>query len=981
MFAVARRAAARRWTSTAAKSSGAAKRAAPAATGPGGLKGNNVLAIRREDKNRWERRSPLGPSHVAALVRRGVKVLVQPSSLRVFSDAEYERSGAVVQEDISDASTIVGVKEVPIHRLVPDRTFLFFSHTIKAQEYNMPLLDAILANNIRLIDYERITDGDSGNRLVKFGRYAGYAGFIDFLHGLGNRLLAMGFSTPLLHVGYTHMYSELDSARHAVTKMGEAIKQRGLPLTLGPLIFVFTGSGGVSSGAQAIFELLPHRWITPQQAKELVEAAAHGERWDNNVVYGVLASSEVLYRRVRGDGGKGDFNPNAPFDRAHYFAHPEQYESVFAEKLAPYASVIINSVYWDQRCPRLLTYEQTEHLVRQRRSRLIGLADLSADVGGSIEWMKRLTSIDRPFYVYDVEKREEHDELDYSRGVLVMSVDNLPSEIPVEASTYFGDSLLPFVENLVRSDASVPVAEQAKTLNTSLYNAIITSGGELAPNYKYIAEYRARNEAAAAAADGRRRGGDSVSGRSRNVLVLGAGMVSAPCVNYLLENSTSTSLMLVDSNKKAAEAIVRDRRNTRCEQLDINDTPALTKLIEASDVVVSLLPAPLHPRVARMCIDKKRHLITTSYVSDEMRALHDDASAAGVTVLNEVGLDPGIDHLLAMRVIDETRAAGHRVRSFVSYCGGLPAPEYSDNPLGYKFSWSPRGVLNASAATAKWLSNGDIREAAAGTLFDQHTKPVRIFPGFALEAYPNRDSTTFQSLYGLDSPDTHTFVRATLRYRGFGVVLDALSKLGYCSPQPSALFAAGAPQMTWRAATQAMLTNAQGVDIESSVLTALDLNMPTSREESEHAAAVIDAFRWLGLFDETAMVPQLGSPLEALCALMQQRMALGTHERDMVLMHHEFRIDVGESNERLHTSTLVMYGDDTASAMARTVGTTAAISARLVLDGHIVRRGVVIPTTPDIYIPLLNHLEAAGITSNERSFDALRDKWRISTDV
>merc|ERR1719197_1075559 len=170
---------------------------------PGGLRGNNALGIRREDKNRWERRAPLTPAHVKKLVKKGVRVFVQPSTLRIFPDSDYEQAGAVVQEDLSPASVVFGVKEVPIHKLIPKRTYMFFSHTIKAQEYNMPLLDAIMENQIRLLDYERIVDAD-GNRLVRFGRYAGYAGMVDFLHSLGNRLLAMGYSTPFMHIGYTH---------------------------------------------------------------------------------------------------------------------------------------------------------------------------------------------------------------------------------------------------------------------------------------------------------------------------------------------------------------------------------------------------------------------------------------------------------------------------------------------------------------------------------------------------------------------------------------------------------------------------------------------------------------------------------------------------------------------------------------------------------------------------------------------------------
>jgi alpha-aminoadipic semialdehyde synthase len=902
----------------------------------GQLKGNNAIGIRREDKNRWERRTPLTPTHVEALVKQGVSVFVQPSTLRIFPDAEYSRAGAHVQEDLTPASVILAVKEVPIHKLIPKRTYCFFSHTIKAQEYNMPLLDAILENHIRLIDYERIVDA-TGKRLVRFGHYAGYAGMIDFFHCLGNRLLAMGYSSPFLHVGYTHMYVDLDYARAAVTAIGKEIEQAGLPRALGPLVFTFTGSGSVSRGARDIFELLPHRWVHPRDLPALVESKS----FDNHVVYGVMATSDNIVRL------RDPEQHDKPLDKAHYYANPELYESTFAQTIAPYTSVLVNCLYWDQRYPRLLTSQQAEHLARSRRSRLIGLADLSADRGGSVEFMQRLTTIDHPYYVYDVERQVASDDIASERGVLILSVDNLPTEIPFEASKYFGDSLLPFIKNLAASDGSLPFADQTD-LAPELRTAVITSQGELTPAYKYIADFRRRNE----------RERLSVSAKQK-VLVLGSGMVAPPLVHHL-SRFNGLHVTVASNDIESAERIAKGRRRTVATELDVADKSELRNLIRSHDVVVSLLPPSMHVDIARICVAERRHLVTTSYVSDAMAALHNDARTAGVTILNEVGLDPGIDHLLAMRVINEATQRGGKLVSFISHCGGLPAPECSGNPFGYKFSWSPRGALAAGLNGARFKLNGQHVELAPGTIF-QHATPTVFLPGYRCEVLANRDSLKYAELYGVG--DAHTFVRGTLRFQGWSVVLDALTRLGLLSDKPSALFAPGAAKMSWRKVVATMLPDFAGYDVEGAVLRHLGLAV-TGKEEQ--ARAVETAMTWLGLFSNTVTVAQKGTCIDSLCDLMLSKMSYADGERDLVLLKHLFVIQESDGRETKHSSMLIAYGDERTSAMAKLVGVPAAVATKLILDEHIIRRGVLAPVTPDIYYPMLQQLQQAGIKSVEQ---------------
>eukprot|EP01102_Stenamoeba_stenopodia_P004560 TRINITY_DN1485_c0_g2_i1.p1 TRINITY_DN1485_c0_g2~~TRINITY_DN1485_c0_g2_i1.p1 ORF type:complete len:688 (+),score=115.66 TRINITY_DN1485_c0_g2_i1:3-2066(+) len=583
-------------------------------TPPGGLKGNGVIAIRREDKNRWERRSPLAPEHVATLVNRGIQVIVQPSSRRVFSDQEYRQAGAIVQEDISPASTILGVKEVPRHLLIPERTYMFFSHTIKAQAYNMPLLDEIMNQNIRLIDYERVVD-DHNNRLIRFGKFAGYAGMIDFLHGLGNRLLAMGHSTPFLHLGYAHMYNGLESAYGAVFAMGREIANQGIPAELAPMVFVFTGTGASSQGAQEIFRLLPHKYVTVDELPALVSS----KNPDRHIVYGVVASSEnyIVPR-----------DPEAKFSRKDYYAHPEKYRSVFHEKVAPYMSVLVNCVYWDVRYPRLVTTDQLESLHHRKNLRLIGVADISCDLEGSVEFLKKTTTIDHPLFLYDIKKRTVHDEIDKGDGggqVLFLAVDNLPSELPREASKYFGDHLMPWIEELAWSDGNIAPTVPHTDLPGELHRAVITHQKKLAPSYEYIATLRAQSERAR---------------RSHRILILGSGYVVAPIVDYLARFPRNyITIGSIDSYR--SELLGRGRMNVDTKMIDVlsSQPEALAKLIYSHDIVISLVPAKLHALVAeygilpsahndssnniffRHCIKLKKNMVTASYISPEMRQL------------------------------------------------------------------------------------------------------------------------------------------------------------------------------------------------------------------------------------------------------------------------------------------------------------------------------------------------------------------------
>jgi alpha-aminoadipic semialdehyde synthase len=338
-----------------------------------------------------------------------------------------------LEDDLSKADIILGVKEVPVKDLIPNKTYMFFSHTHKGQKYNMPMLKAIMDKKIRLLDYELLTN-DEGARLVQFSRFAGYAGMIDGLHSLGLRLLALGYGNPFLAIGMSYMYRCLADARLDVTRTGMVISDDGLPRKLGPMIFVVTGNGNVSKGALHVFKCLPHEWVKPED----LESLSKSKKFDNHKVY--LCQVTAKDYCVNNEGG---------FVEEEYFAHPERYTSNFHEKIAPYASLILNGIFWTSKYPRLLTIDQTEELAKRGQLRLHTLADVSCDINGSFEFMGEASTIDSPYYMYDPITKKNHDDLE-GRGIQIMSIDNLPTEMPLEASEFFSEALYPVIAEMVK---------------------------------------------------------------------------------------------------------------------------------------------------------------------------------------------------------------------------------------------------------------------------------------------------------------------------------------------------------------------------------------------------------------------------------------------------------------------------------------------------------------------------------------------------
>ncbi|XP_044259746.1 alpha-aminoadipic semialdehyde synthase, mitochondrial isoform X3 [Tribolium madens] len=901
-----------------------------------------IIAIRREDQSVWERRAPFSPSHVRKLVKTGVKVIVQPSNRRAYPMQSYLNAGAIIQEDISEANIIFGVKQVPIDQLIPDKTYCIFSHTIKAQESNMPLLDAILEKRIRLIDYEKLMD-EKGQRVVAFGKMAGIAGTVNIFHGLGLRLLALGHHTPFMHIGPAHNYRNSSMAKQAVRDAGYEIALGLMPKSIGPLTVVFTGSGNVSQGSQEVFQELPHEYVAPESLKK---AAEHGSL---NKVYACEVRRRHYLERAEGGG----------FDSVEYEEHPERYISTFSKKIAPYASIIINGIYWAVNSPKLMTIPDAKHLLRPAHTpwlptsigapalphRMLAICDISADPGGSIEFMNECTTIDTPFCLYDADRNKDTKSFN-GPGVLVCSIDNMPTQIPRESTDFFGDLLFPYAQDIMKSNAQQPL--ESHSFCPAVDGAIIASNGKLTPNYEYIQELRK---------SAMHKASSESSSVEKQVVIVGAGRVAAPLVEYL-HRDKSVGITVACEKKDLSDNLARAFPGIESLYLNAVENPnTLEEIVKKADVAVSILPANLHHIVAQACIKEGTHMVTASYMSQEMKNLHQEAVDAGITVLNEIGLDPGVDHLLALECIQEVQQAGGRITSFESFCGGLPAPEFSDNPLRYKFSWSPRGALLNTLSSARYLSKGQIVEISSGGELMNTTKTLDFLPGFNLEGFPNRDSTIYAKYYGIE--DALTLLRGTIRYTGFAQAARMLQFLGLLDPEPHPALHAQGPEITWRM----LICNLLGLEGHNIFYDNLK-NQIVERTGSEFS---VDLLEELGLLNENGVI-KCGTPLDTLTHYLSTKLALEKHERDLVILRHEIGINWPDNRKEIRGVNFVVYGDANGySAMAKTVGYPAAIATKMILDGEIQDRGMILPFAPEIYRTILSRLRSEGLNSTETS--------------
>lgn len=435
---------------------------------------------------------------------------------------------------------------------------------------------------------------------------------------------------------------------------------------------------------------------------------------------------------------------------------------------------------------------------------------------------------------------------------------------------------------------------------------------------------------------------------TKKVLVLGAGLVAKPLVEYLLFKG-GFKVKVASRTVSKAKDLIGTHPNGEALTLDVTDAKTLETQIPEVDLVISLVPYAHHVTVANVCIKHRKPMVTTSYVSEAMKALDSQAKDADIILLNEIGVDPGIDHMSAMKIIHEIQDKGGKLESFYSYCGGLPAPEANTNPFGYKFSWSPRGVVLAARNDARYLKDGQIVEIPGHDLFD-HYWNINVEGLGDFEAYPNRDSLDYIELYGLKG--ISSMYRGTLRNLGWCRTWKKIADLGFLDDEKQYKF----ENMTY-AEFMGKLIGKNGDNIKESLAKHLNLDIKDD---------IIMRIEWLGLLEDKTPVLKEGSALDLLVSLLMEKLQYAKGERDMLIMQHEFIGAYADRKEKT-TSTLVDYGiPNGESSMSRTVGLPAAIAARLILQGKINLTGVHIPVLSEIYEPVMAELEKKGIRFTEK---------------
>ncbi len=432
-----------------------------------------LIGIRREDKNPWERRAPLIPAHAGELMREyPIEIWVQPSAIRVFQDEDYRREGVIISEGLSACPIILAVKEIPIEFFREEGVYVFFSHTIKGQPHNMPMLKRMMDLRCTLIDYERIID-EQGRRLVFFGRQAGQAGMIDTLWALGQRLQAEGMDSPFASIRKTIDYASLVEAKESIQKAGWEIHHHGLDSSLVPLVFGFSGYGHVSQGAQEIFNLLPFEEVKPARLKEMFGQKSF---FGNRVYKAVFKEEDMVEPKTR----------ERQFNLQEYYDHPEKYKPVLSKYL-PYLTVLVNAIFWSPRYPQFVTKKFLKtHYLGSKRPRLRVIGDISCDVNGGVECTAKCTTPSNPVFTYDLEKDEARDGVN-GRGPVIMAVDNLPAEISLESSVFFSQTLKPFIPAIAAADYTRNFDQCL--LPPALKKAVILFRGDLTPDYEYIREF------------------------------------------------------------------------------------------------------------------------------------------------------------------------------------------------------------------------------------------------------------------------------------------------------------------------------------------------------------------------------------------------------------------------------------------------------------------------------------------------------------
>jgi len=444
------------------------------------------IGIRREDKSVWERRVPVTPMVVAELKKEyGIETLLQSSSIRVIPDKDFSAKGAILEDNLSSCDVVFGVKEIPIEQFRQGGTYVFFSHVIKGQPYNMPMLRALMDKGCTLIDYEKVAD-EKGRRLIFFGRHAGAAGAIETLYTLGRRLQQEGNDNPFLDIKRAYEYPSLDTAKEAVRTLGRRLAKEGIPEQLKPLVIGVAGYGNVGQGVLEVLNELPVQHVKPEELEKLYKV---GNKAGGTVFCTTFKEEHmVALRDAKASEAAGTARADIStrgFDYQHYYKNPGQYYSIF-DRYWPGLTALVNAVYWDTPYPRLITKEGMAAMQAGEGFRLKVIGDVSCDIEGSIEVTVKSTEPGDPCFVYDPATGEVQDGF-AGPGVVVMAVDILPSELPLDSSESFCEALKPYIPAIAMADYSLKFSDLA--LPPEIKKAVIVHKGSLTPSFEYLKRY------------------------------------------------------------------------------------------------------------------------------------------------------------------------------------------------------------------------------------------------------------------------------------------------------------------------------------------------------------------------------------------------------------------------------------------------------------------------------------------------------------
>ena len=442
----------------------------------------------------------------------------------------------------------------------------------------------------------------------------------------------------------------------------------------------------------------------------------------------------------------------------------------------------------------------------------------------------------------------------------------------------------------------------------------------------------------------------------KNILILGAGLSASSMIKYLLDQAAKHDWQVAvgDVSLETAQKKVAGYERGRAFRFDVSDAALLAAEVGKCDLVVSMLPARFHPVVAAEALKQAKFMATASYISPEMKAMEAEVKAKGLLFINEIGVDPGIDHMSAMKVIDEIRAMGGKMLEFTSCTGGLVAPESDNNPWNYKFSWNPRNVVLAGQGVSKFLEKGQYKYIPYNKLYSRTLKTS--VPGLGdFEIYANRDSLKYRESYGLQ--DIQTMFRGTMRRPGYCKGWDVFVQLGMTDDTYQL---EGVAKMTWRDFINTFLPYDDKLSVEEKVCAATGITM-----DSE----TMQRLKWLGIFEARPVGMKEGSPAQVLQKILEEKWVLGPNDKDLIVMQHEFVYSLNGAVKRKRSTLVVTGQDQVYTAMAITVGIPLAIGVKMMMLGETSLKGVHMPVLPELYRPILKELEEYGVKFIEEDLD------------